>query len=185
MKTILKFIDRLEKEMGGLFWLLSAFFGMMLSSSNHINKASVIQPDTPLRIEISSVTNISSGGGQDPQRKRKKFNLALHQRMEKTFPDWEERMVYQKKQEKFYKSAMAKEREVKRLRIRIKKNPNPYTKEELNAIEYFHGIGIFAEYQDPRLKPNIFDTRQTFLFKMHDPLARKNFINSFNEVKNY
>jgi hypothetical protein len=142
------------------------------------------QSQSVIQKNISSAFSIDRDGAIDAG-KRKKFNLAFHRRLEKTFPDWEERMVYQKKQEKFYKSAMAKEREVKRLRIKIKKNSNPYTKEELNAIEYFHGIGIFAEYQDPRLKPNIFDTRQTFLFKMHDPLARKNFINSFNEVKNY
>ena len=49
-----------------------------------------------------------------------------------------------------------------------------------SALDYFQGTGFYQKYQDPRLKPNIFDTRQTFLFKMHDPLLRKNFLNSLN-----
>ena len=37
--------------------------------------------------------------------KRKKFDLAFHRRLEQHFPDWEELMNYQKKQEKLYNSA--------------------------------------------------------------------------------
>jgi len=93
--------------------------------------------------------------------------------LEQHFPDWEERMNYQKKQEEFYKAAMRKQREFKRLRI--KENSNLYTKEELDAMDYFYGTGSYKKYQEPAMKPNRFDTRQTFLFKMHDPLLRNNF----------
>ena len=33
------------------------------------------------------------------------------------------------------------------------------------------------------MKPSIFDTRQSFLMKMHNPVMRKNFINSFKRLK--
>lgn len=97
-----------------------------------------------------------------------------------SLPDWEARMDYQKKQEKFYKSAIKKQTELKRLRI--KDTSGFYTKKEENAINYFHGKGFYAKQQDPNVKPNIFDTRQSFLIKMHNPVMRKNFINS---LKNY
>jgi hypothetical protein len=87
-------------------------------------------------------------------------------------------MAYQKKQEEFYKLAMRKKRELRRLRI--KENSKFYTKQELDAMDYFHGTGFYQKHQDPKVKPNIFDTRQTFLFKMHDPILRNNFLNSFN-----
>jgi len=91
-------------------------------------------------------------------------------------------MAYQKKQEEFYKLAMKKKRELKRLRI--KENSNFYTNEELDAIDYFQGTGFYQKHQDPGLKPKIFDTRQTFLFKMYDPILPNNFLNSFNS-ENY
>ena len=90
-------------------------------------------------------------------RKRKKFDITFHRRLEQHFPDWVERMAYQKKQKEFYKLAMKKKRELKRLRI--KENFNFYTKEELDAIDYFQGTGFYQKHQDPELKLNIFDTR--------------------------
>jgi hypothetical protein len=113
------------------------------------------------------------GGNQTFLGKRKKFDLAFHRQLEQHFPDWEQRMDSQKKQEEFYKSAMRKEREMKNLRI--KQIPAFYTKEKLDAISYFQGTGFYLKHQDPKVKPNIFDTRQSFLFKMHDPRLRKNF----------
>ena len=148
-----------------------------------------IQPLTIIEKKTASVLAINSGGEGSKRKfgsfvvqtglgKRKKFNIVFHRRLEQHFPDWEERMNYQKKQEEFYKSVMRKQRELKRLRI--KENSNLYTKEELDAIDYFQGTGFYQKYQDSKLKPNIFDTRQTFLFKMHDPILRHNFLNSFN-----
>ena len=98
----------------------------------------------------------------------------------KTFPDWEARMDYQKKREKFYKSAIKKQTELKRLRI--KDTSGFYTKEEEDARNYFHGKGFYVKQQDTNVKPNIFDTRQSFLIKMHNPVMRQNFLNS---LKNY
>ena len=73
---------------------------------------------------------------------------------------------------------MKRRKELKRVRIIDKKSY--YTKEELDAMDYFHGTGFYQKQQDPEVKPNIFDTRQSFLLKMHDPVLRNNFLNSFN-----
>ena len=79
-----------------------------------------------------------------------------------------------KKTRKLYKSVVKKQIQLKRLRI--KDTSSFCTKEELDAINYFHGTGFYAKTQDSSIKPNIFDTRQSFLMKMHDPVMRKNFL---------
>jgi len=91
-------------------------------------------------------------------------------------------MDYQKKQEKSYKLAMKRKKELKRLRVLDKKSY--YTKEELDAMNYFQGTGFYITYQDPKVKPNIFDTRQSFLLKMHDDKLRNEFLDSFNRRNN-
>lgn len=115
------------------------------------------------------------------KKNKKKFDLALHIKLEKHFPDWDERVSYQKKQEKFYKSAMKKQAELGRLRAVIR-TTRYYTKEELDAISYFKGTGFYAKQQDTKMKPNIFDTRQTFLIKMQDKTVRTEFLGSFNNL---
>jgi hypothetical protein len=195
LKLIGSFLERSERENPRIFWLVITVLGLTFSS---FDDRSLIQDQTPktsvgIEKNVSSVLAINPGGdGGAPQsdnfvlqiglRKRKKFDITFHLRLEQHFPDWKHRVAYQKKQEDFYKSAMKKKRELKRLRI--KENSNLYTKEELDAIDYFQGTGFYQKYQDPKLKPNIFNTRQTFLFKMHDPILRNHFLNSFNS-ENY
>ena len=77
---------------------------------------------------------------------------------------------------------MKRRKELKRIRMIDKKSY--YTKEELNAMDYFQGNGIYAKYQDKREKYNIFDTRQSFLLKMHDDKLRNDFLNNLNRRKN-
>lgn len=113
---------------------------------------------------------------------KKRIDLSFHRRLEQYFPDWDRRIAYQQRQEKFYKSAMIKKREIQRLRIL--ETPNIYNKEELDAISYFQGTGFYRKYQDPKVKPNIFDTRQSFLVKMHDYKLRNEFLDSFNRRNN-
>lgn len=112
--------------------------------------------------------------------KREKFDIILHAKLMATFPDWPARMNYQRNQEEYYKSVIGKQIQLKRLRI--KDTSGFYTKEELDAINYFHGKGFYAKQQDPTMKPNIFDTRQSFLKKMHNPVMRRNFIKSFKRL---
>jgi hypothetical protein len=91
-------------------------------------------------------------------------------------------MAYRQRQENFYESAIRKKRDIKKLRIQ--EIPNLYTKEELDAISYFQETGFYIKHQNPKVKSNIFDTRQSFLLKMHDPISRENFLNSFNRRNN-
>ena len=44
--------------------------------------------------------------------------------------------------------------------------------EEHNSINYFTGQGFYRFPQDFRTEPNIFDTRESFLIKMHDESNR-------------
>ena len=143
-----------------------------------------IRQYNPLETTISNQKALAVSGGDGLpglfSAKREKFDLVLHARLMKTFPDWPARMDYQKKQEKFYKSVIKKQIQLKRLRIQD--TSSFYTKEEVDAINYFHGKGFYAKAQDSSMKPNIFDTRQSFLMKMHNPVMRKNFIKSFKRV---
>lgn len=122
----------------------------------------------------NKVFEIPYSGGQ--------IDLSFHHQLEQHFPDWNERMDYQKKQEKFYKLAMKRKKELKILRLLDKKSY--YTKEELDAMDYFQGTGFYAKHQDPKVKQNIFDTRQSFLLKMHDDKLRNEFLDSLNSRNN-
>ena len=134
---------------------------------------------------VNKVLEIPYSGGRESTSnsfKKEKIDLSFHRRLKQHFPDWNERMDYQKKQEKFYKLAMKRKKELKRLRVLDKKSY--YTKEELDAMNYFQGTGFYIKYQDLKVKPNIFDTRQSFLLKMHDDKLRNEFLDSFNRLNN-
>ena len=51
-------------------------------------------------------------------------------------------------------------------------------------MDYFREADFYKKQQDLKRKPNIYDTRQSFLLKMDNPNLRNNFLNSFNS-KNY
>lgn len=108
--------------------------------------------------------------------------------MEQSFPNWRERMVHEEKQTDIYKSALKKEREAKRTSMVISFKLN---KEEQDVIDYMQGTDFFTEWQNPRTEPNIFDTKRSFLLKMHNKELRDNFLNplnrkdSLNDLKNF
>ena len=104
-------------------------------------------------------------GGSSDKVGIQKMDLDLHRRLERYFPDWEERMAYQEKQAEFYKSALRKKKEI--IKLRMIDDSSLYSEKELDLINYFKGKGCYARYQDPSAAPNIFDTRQSFLLKMH------------------
>ena len=114
-------------------------------------------------------------------RKKMKFDLSFHMRLEKYFPNWNARITYQREREKFYDSAMKKRREA--LSLRIKENWN-LTDQEQDAIDYFSGTGFYEEHQDLSKEPNIFDNRQSFLFKMYDKEMREHFLKSYDQIEN-
>jgi len=94
--------------------------------------------------------------------------------LENLFPDWPERVDYQKKQEKFLQSGRKKLIKGNRLGMKIKLTP-----QEQEAFDYFNGTGFYKNYQNSKTLPNIFDTRQSFLLKMEDPGVRTTFLNSY------
>lgn len=185
--SFLKSLEEWERSQPSSFWLFS--IGLYFSFSAGFG---VLFPESPSKSRIvidkntAQVLAINSGAGQKKSfvlrtglGKRKKIDIVFHRQLEQHFPDWKARMDYQKKQEEFYKLAMKRKEEIKRVRIMFD-TKSFYIKEELDAMAYFHGTGFYQQQQDPEVKPNIFDTRQSFLLKMHDPVLRNNFLNSFN-----
>ena len=53
--------------------------------------------------------------------------------------------------------------------------------EEHDAINYFINQGFYRYQQDFRTEPNIFDTRESFLIKMHNESNRNRFLKSLKE----
>ena len=101
-----------------------------------------------------------------------KYNSRLHRILENHFPDWPERIAYQNQQLRLYNSGRKKLIEAEKVHGQIH-----LTAEEEDARNYFEGTGFYASYQKPTVRPNIFDTRQSFLLKMHNPDLRRNFLN--------
>jgi len=175
------FFEHLERESQKLFWGLIIGLAMVFTS---IDENSLIHnPSPPYTEQIL----LNTRGGSDPGQatvtirtslgKKQQINIVTHRRLEKFFPDCEDRMVYQENREKVYKSAMRKRREALNLR---QKEDFARTKDEQDAIDYFLGRGFYRTYQDSSTKPNIFDNRQSFLIKMHNKEMRMNFLNHFN-----
>ena len=79
----------------------------------------------------------------------------------KHFPDWEERINYQKKQEKNYRSGLARVAETKRLGVKFE-----LTNQEQDAFDYINGENFYAYHQSLEIPPNIYDTRLSFLLKV-------------------
>jgi hypothetical protein len=180
-------LERLERASPQLFKGLIFMLGLVFTS---LDKDSVIHNhNTSPSYSEQIILKIRSGSDkpkniviiQTSLGKRKKINIVTHRRLEKFFPDWEERIAYQENREKVYKAAMRKRREALRLR---QKEDFGRTKDEQDAIDYFSGRGFYQTHQDPSVKPNIFDNRQSFLIKLHNKEMRMNFLKSFNRRHN-
>lgn len=101
-------------------------------------------------------------GGQDSTDRSSIGRKIL---LKNLFPDWPERIAYQKEQEKSYKSAQAKLREARKLHISDKYASKSLTVQEKVALNYFNGTGFYTQYQNPKTFPNVFDTKQSFFVK--------------------
>lgn len=181
-------LKTIKKITWGIIFLLgSLFLALLFSSSHHqfLIQFQSNQTQLPIEKNLSSALAINPGGATEEKfnnflskfrlKKREKFDSAFHRKLKMHFPDWEERIAFQSKQEEFYLQAVKRKRESQKLRL-IKVS---YTKQELDAIAYFHGIGFYKKQQNPKVRPNIFDTRKSFLLKMHNPVLRHEFLNSF------
>lgn len=189
---IAKDLEKFEREEPILFTALFVTGAVLFTGLADKSLKSSTCPQGGSGICIERVSNFRAGSDQNSDRKRfivqivdgktRKFDLVFHSQLEQHFPDWKERMEYQRNQEKLYDSAMKKRRQA--LRLRLQENWNR-TDEEQDAIDYFNGTGFYKEHQKLSRKPNVFDNRQSFLFKMHNKEMRNDFLNSFNRANTY
>ena len=121
--------------------------------------------------DSTAILQVLRGGSAKP----KNFDKNFHRILQKGFPDWEGRMEYEKKQRDIYNSAQNK---LKISPLELSSSKEFFSAEEKDAIAYFEGTGFYQYYQKIEKRPNIYDTRETFLLKMHDQYARDKFLNS-------
>ena len=165
--------------------ILGLSFGcVILSKFVNTNDKSNFNPSYS---SVQSVVTLNGGAQNRSSENTPKISVppALEQTinrremLRKHFPDWEERMDYQKKQEKIYRSGLARIAEAKRCRVKFK-----LTKQEQDAFDYFNGQNFYKYYQSLETPPNIFDTRWSFLLKVEkNKNMRENFLKSYNQRK--
>ena len=170
-------LEKFERTAPRIFWFLSLVFYTVFVSPHEAK----IPPVQVCQYQVVS-QQFRAGGQGENLNIIQKMDPDFHRRLEKYFPDWEERMAYQKSQTEFYKSAMRKKKEI--IKLRMVDDLNFYSEKELDAINYFEGKSFYARCQDPSVAPNIYDTRQSFLLKMHDISSREKFLQSFNRINN-
>ena len=128
-----------------------------------------------------SVINSLRGGGN--QKYPSNFDKNFHRLLRKGFPDSKRRVEFEESQRKFYNSARLKLYRTPSLTMRDRKKL--LSPEEQDAINYFTGQGFYRSQQDFRTKPNIFDTRESFLLKMHNESNRNRFLKSLQESDSF
>ena len=176
--NFLKYLERWEYYDSSSFWGVTLGIYFLAQSLFFGAPPPATGFDQPCQPQ-SRVMEVRGGGSKD---RIQKIHPELRRRLEQHFPDWDERIAFQEKQTKFYRSAMLKKRESKRLGLID--DSRLYSVEELDALDYFNGEGCYAKFQDPHVAPNKFDTRKSFLLKMHDTNAREKFLKSFNRINN-
>ena len=121
------FFERLERQYGNDFWAVITSFSLgILFLFSTESEFQITQTPTIIEKNVSSVLSIKSGGGGSKQNsgsfvletglgKRKEFDIVFHRLLEQHFPDWNERIAYQKRQEEFYKSAEKKKTRITKI----------------------------------------------------------------------
>ena len=125
---------------------------------------------------ITLVTSLRGGGNRKYPRN---FDKNFHKILRKGFPDSKRRIEFEKYQLEFYNSARSKLYRTPTLSMKDKMRL--LSPEEHDAINYFTGQGFYRSQQDFRTEPNIFDTRESFLIKMHNESNRNRFLKSLKE----
>jgi len=77
---------------------------------------------------------------------------SFREMLKKHFPDFNERINYQKKQAKFYRSALNKISEAKRVGM---SNSLKLTSQEQDALDYYNGKNFYSSYQNVKTSPLI------------------------------
>jgi len=132
--------------------------------------------NSEFNLNYNSITLVNSLRGGGNRKYPRNFDKNFHRILRKGFPDSKTRIEFEKSQLEFYNSARLKLYRTPALSIKDKmKLLSP---QERDAINYFTGQGFYHSQQDFRMEPNIFDTRESFLIKMHDESNRNRFLKS-------
>ena len=127
----------------------------------------------------NSITLVNSLHGGGNRKYPSNFDKNFHRILRKGFPDSKRRIEFEKSQLEFYNSARSKLYRVPTLTMKDKMRL--LSPEEHDAINYFTGQGFYRSQQDFRTELNIFDTRESFLIKMHNESNRNRFLKSLKE----
>ena len=129
--------------------------------------------------EDNSITLVNSLRGGGNRKYPSNFDKNFHKILRKGFPDSKRRIEFEKSQLEFYNSARSKLYRAPTLSMKDKMRL--LSPEEHDAINYFIGQGLYRSQQYFRTEPNIFDTRESFLIKMHNESNRNRFLKSLKE----
>ena len=127
----------------------------------------------------SSITLVNSLRGGGNRKYPRNFDKNFHRILRKGFPDSKRRIEFGKSQLEFYNSARSKLYRAPTLSMKDKMRL--LSPQEHDAINYFTGQGFDRSQQDFRTEPNIFDTKESFLIKMHNESNRNRFLKSLKE----
>ena len=155
--------------------IVGLFFGCVILNSfvDTSDKSNL----NPSYTSVQSVVRLNGEGQNTSSESTPRIPVNRREMLRKHFPDWEERVDYQKKQEKIYWSVQARIAEGKRLGVKFK-----LTKQD--ALDYFNGENFYNYYQSLKTPPNIFDTRSSFLLKIEkNREIRENFLKAYNQRK--
>jgi len=109
LKNFGYFLERFERIYRRTFWLCALLGALLFNQSvKTFNQSQITQTSAIIEKNAALVLAINSGGeGSKPKSgsvilqtglgKRKKFNIGFHRRLEQYFPDWKNRIDYQKK----------------------------------------------------------------------------------------
>ena len=148
-------------------------FGLSLGLSLNNNSNSEFNSNE------NSITLVNSLRGGGNRKYPRNFDKNFHRILRKGFPDSKRRIEFEKYQLEFYNSARSKLYRTPTLSMKDKmKLLSP---QEHDAINYFTGQGFYRSQQDFRMELNIFDTRESFLIKMHNESNRNRFLKSLKE----
>jgi hypothetical protein len=129
--------------------------------------------------EDNSITLVKSLRGGGNWKYPSNFDKNFHKILRKGFPDSKRRIEFEKSQLEFYNSARSKL--YRSPTLSMKDKMRLLSPEEHDAINYFTGQDFYRSQQDFRTEPNIFDTRESFLIKMHNESNRNRFLKSLKE----
>jgi len=148
-------------------------FGLLVGLSLNNNSNPEFNSDE------NSITLVNSLRGVGNRKYPSNFDKNFHRILRKGFPDSKRRIEFEKSQLEFYNSVRSKLYRAPTLSMKDKMRL--LSPQEHDAINYFTGQGFYRSQQNFRTEPNIFDTRESFLIKMHNESNRNRFLKSLKE----